>query len=326
MFAIGNINISNRVLAAPLAGVSDRAFRIIAKSFGCGMVYSEMISDMGLVYNQQKTRRLADTTEEEPPVAIQIFGSQVEPMVKAALIVEAMGAKIIDINMGCPTPKIVKSGEGAALMMDIPRSREIIRAVVRAVRVPVTVKMRKGWDDNHITCLALARVAEEEGAAAVTLHPRTRAQFFSGQADWEIITRVKQALTIPVIGNGDIWSARDAVRMIETTGCDAVMIGRAGMGNPFIFRETVELLENGKIIASPDPSERMRIALKHLDLACRFKGEKTAVREMRKHLSWYIKGMPGAARIREELNRAVTREEMVDIIAGKFNADSADLI
>jgi nifR3 family TIM-barrel protein len=235
-------------------------------------------------------------------------------MVKAALIVEAMGAKIIDINMGCPTPKLVKSGEGAALMMDIPRSRQIIRAVVRAVQVPITVKLRKGWCENHITCLELARVAEEEGAAAVTLHPRTRAQFFSGQADWEMITRVKQELTIPVIGNGDIWSAQDALRMMETTGCDAVMIGRGGMGNPFIFRETVELLEKGKLIAPPDPRERMSIALKHLDLACQFKGEKVAVREMRKHLSWYIKGLPGAARIREELNRAVTREEMAMII------------
>ncbi|MEN6462194.1 MAG: tRNA dihydrouridine synthase DusB [Syntrophomonas sp.] len=314
MFAIGKINISNRVFAAPLAGISDRAFRIIVKSFGCGLVFTEMVSDMGLVYSQEKTRRLADTSGEEPPVAVQIFGSQADPMVKAALIVEAMGAKIIDINMGCPTPKIVKSGEGAALLMDIPRSRQIIREVVRAVRVPVTVKMRKGWDENHITCLELARVAEEEGAAAVTLHPRTRAQFFSGRADWEMITRVKQELTIPVIGNGDIWSAQDALRMMETTGCDAVMIGRGGMGNPFIFRETVELLEKGKLVAPPDPRERMSIALEHLDLACQFKGEKVAVREMRKHLSWYIKGLPGAARIREELNRAVTREEMAMII------------
>jgi nifR3 family TIM-barrel protein len=319
MFAIGNLKISNPVLAAPLAGISDRAFRIIVKSFGCGLVFTEMVSDMGLVYGQEKTRRLADTTGEVPPVAVQIFGSQVEPMVKAALIVESMGAKIIDINMGCPTPKIVKSREGAALMMDIPRSREIIREVVRAVRVPVTVKMRKGWDENNITCLELARTAEEEGAAAVTIHPRTRSQFFSGQADWTMITRVKQELTIPVIGNGDIWTAQDAVRMMETTGCDAVMIGRAGMGNPFIFRETVELLENGKTVSPPDSRERMRIALKHLDLACQFKGEKVAVREMRKHLSWYIKGMPGAARIREELNRAVTKEEMVDIIGAKFN-------
>lgn len=318
MFAIGNVIISNRVLAAPLAGVSDRAFRIIAKSFGCGLVFTEMVSDMGLVYGQEKTRRLADTSGEIPPVAVQIFGSQADPMVKAALIVEAMGAKIIDINMGCPTPKIVKSGEGAALMMDIPRSREIIREVAAAVQIPVTVKMRKGWDENHITCLELAQAAEEEGAAAVTVHPRTRAQFFSGQADWEMITRVKQRLTIPVIGNGDIWSARDALRMLETTGCDAVMIGRAGMGNPFIFRETIELLEKGNLIPTPDPGERMSIALKHLDLACQFKGEKVAVREMRKHLSWYIKGMPGAARIREELNRAVSREEMKQIISGKF--------
>ncbi|MGI5921425.1 MAG: tRNA dihydrouridine synthase DusB [Syntrophomonadaceae bacterium] len=315
MFVIGNISIPNRVLAAPLAGVSDRAFRTVVKSFGCGMVYTEMISDMGLIYAQEKTRRLADTSGEEQPVAVQIFGSQVDSMVKAALIVEQMGAQIIDINMGCPTPKIVKSGEGAALMLDIPKSRAMIRAVVEAVKVPVTVKMRKGWDDNNITCLELAQAAEEAGAAAVTLHPRTRAQFFSGQSDWTMITSLKQQLSIPVIGNGDIWCAQDAQKMMEMTGCDAVMIGRAAMGNPFIFRETVELIENGKLVSPPTPQERLHTALKHLDLACRFKGEKVAVREMRKHLSWYIKGMPGAARLREEINRAVTREEMVDIIS-----------
>lgn len=320
MFSIGNVIIKNRVVSAPLAGVTDKAFRMIIKSFGCGLIFTEMISDMGLVYGQERTRQLADTGGEEPPVAVQIFGSEIDPMVKAAIIVEKMGAKIIDINMGCPTPKIVKNGEGAALMLDIPKSRQIIHEVVGAVNVPVTVKMRKGWDDNNIACLELAAAAAEEGAAAITLHPRTRTQYFSGKSDWEMIKQVKKRLTIPVIGNGDIWCAADALKMMEATDCDAVMIGRAAMGNPFIFRETVALLEQKNTISPPDHEERMSTALKHLDLACKFKGEKVAVREMRKHMSWYIKGMPGAARIREDLNRAVTRGEMEAILREKFNA------
>lgn len=317
MFFIGNVPIENRVVAAPLAGVTDKSFRIIMKSFGCGLVFTEMISDMGLVYGQSRTRQLADTGGEEPPIAVQIFGSEVEPMVKAALVLEEMGSIIIDINMGCPTPKIIKSGEGAALMLNIPKARCIIREVARAVKVPVTVKMRKGWDENNISCLELAEAAETEGAAAVTLHPRTRAQFFSGLADWKMIKQVKEQLSIPVIGNGDIWCAGDAYRMMAETGCDAVMIGRAAMGNPFIFRETVELLENGRVISPPTWEERREIALQHLELACQLKGEAVAVREMRKHLAWYLKGMPGAARLREEINRATTRDQLQTIILNK---------
>lgn len=311
MLKIGNIDISNRVLAAPLAGVSDKAFRIIARSFGCGLCFTEMISDMGLVHGQERTRRIADCSGEDIP-AVQIFGSQVEPMVEAARIVEKMGAALIDINMGCPTPKIVKNGEGAALMRDIPKSRSIIREVVQAVKVPVTVKMRRGWDENSESFMELGMAAQEEGAAAVTLHPRYRSQFFSGQADWDSIKKLKQQLDIPVIGNGDIWKAEDALRMLEHTGCDAVMIGRASMGNPFIFRETAELLENGRRIPAPTLEERLETARRHLELACRFKTEAVAAREMRKHLAWYIKGTPGAARLREEINQASTLEELLD--------------
>jgi len=314
MFLIGNVAINNRVLAAPLAGVTDKAFRIIARSCGCGMTFTEMISDMGLVYDQERTRRMADLINEERPIAVQIFGSEVEPMIKGAKIIETMGASIIDINMGCPTPKIIKNGEGSALMLDIEKSRTIIREVVKAVKVPVTIKMRKGWDDDHITCIDLAGAAEQEGASAVTLHPRTRMQFFSGQADWDMIKEMKKHVNIPVIGNGDIWTAQDALHMLDYTGCDAVMIGRAAMGNPFIFRETVELVENGRKIEPPTTEERISMAIKHLDLACLYKGELVAVREMRKHFSWYIKGMSGAAKIRQDINQATTKRELTTII------------
>ncbi|MDD3023056.1 MAG: tRNA dihydrouridine synthase DusB [Syntrophomonadaceae bacterium] len=313
MFYIKDIPIGNRVLAAPLAGVGDKAYRIMARTFGCGLAYSEMISDKGLLYNQVKTRALADVSGEGT-TAVQIFGAEIEDMVKAAAIVEKMGAEIIDINMGCPTPKIVRNGEGAALMRDIGKSRAMIREVVKAVKVPVTVKMRKGWDENSNTCLALALAAQEAGAKAVTIHPRFRSQFFSGHADWEAIKEVKEHLDIPVIGNGDIWKAEDALHMIEYTNCDAVMIGRAAMGNPFIFRETVELLENGRRIPPATVRERIDAALKHLQLVSQFKGEAVASREMRKHLAWYTKGLPGAARIREEINLAKTPDELLNIL------------
>src|SRR5665647_3339869 len=235
VFKIGNLEIDNRVVAAPLAGITDRAYRLILKSMSCGLVFTEMVSDMGLLYNSHKSRQIANTDGEAKPVAVQIFGSKPEAMAQAAQIVEAMGAAMVDINMGCPTPKIVKNGEGAALMLDIPRSRQIIRQVVQAVRTPVTVKMRKGWDDDHINCQELAMVAQEEGAKAITLHPRSRMQFFSGQSDWDMIRAVKELVEIPVIGSGDINSATDALKMLQHTGCDAVMIGRAAMGNPFLF-------------------------------------------------------------------------------------------
>lgn len=314
MLTIGNVNIANQVIMAPMAGVTDKAFRIIAKSFGCGLVCTEMISDMGLIYGLDRTRRIADSSGETRPVSLQIFGSNPVTMGQAAHIAQNLGADIIDINMGCPTPKIVRNGEGAALMQDIPLSREIIRSVVNMAQVPVTVKMRTGWDDNHINCLELARIAEEEGAAAITLHARTRMQFYAGQADWDMIKKIKSQIAIPVIGNGDIRKAADARRMLDETGCDAVMIGRAAMGNPFLLRETVELLTNGRTIPASTPAEKVDVACRHLELAIEFKGEWVAVREMRKQLAWYIKGFPGAAQIRTHLNQATSKSELLAIL------------
>lgn len=314
MFKIGNLEIDNRVVAAPLAGITDRAYRLILKSMSCGLVFTEMVSDMGLLYNSHKSRQIANTDGEAKPVAVQIFGSKPEAMAQAAQIVEAMGAAMVDINMGCPTPKIVKNGEGAALMLDLGRSQEIIRAVVRAVKVPVTVKMRTGWDEEQINYQQLADIAVMEGVQALTLHPRTRRQGFSGQADWEAIASLKRRMPIPVIGSGDIRKAEDAVEMINSTGCDAVMIGRAALGNPFIIRETVALLEHGQKIAAPSQTEKIHMAMQHLELAIENKGEGIAVREMRKHISWYTKGMPDATRLRDRINQAVTGAEMDAIL------------
>lgn len=314
MLTIGEYRVKNRVIAAPLAGVTDKAYRAVARSFGAGLVFSEMISDQGLIYQQKKTAYLADIQDEDGLTALQIFGSHPEYMARGACILAEMGAPIIDINMGCPTPKIVKNGEGAALMKDLPRARQVIRAVVGAVEVPVTVKMRRGWEEDEDSYLELAEIAQEEGVQALTLHPRSRSQFFAGESDWTCIRELKKRAAVPVIGNGDIWSASDALRMLEETACDAVMIGRAAMGNPFIFREAVTLIEHGKILDPPDIEERIHTAIYHLDLCIGFKGEEVAVREMRKHLSWYIKGLRGAARLREKITHATSRAEMVALL------------
>ncbi|HPF20395.1 MAG TPA: tRNA dihydrouridine synthase DusB [Syntrophomonas sp.] len=316
MLKIGSVKLENRVVAAPLAGITDRAFRTILQSMGCGLVFTEMVSDMGLLYNSNKSRQIAEPGEEEGPVAVQIFGSDPGAMAQAAHMVEKMGADIIDINIGCPTPKIVRNGEGAALMLEPELSRKIIRSVVTAVQVPVTVKMRKGWDDERCNYLQMADIAVSEGVRAITLHPRTRMQFFSGQADWQAIAEVKRHSTVPVIGSGDINKAEDAVRMVAETGCDAVMIGRGALGNPFLIRETIALLEHGQKIQAPSQKEKITLAIRHLELAIHYKGEHIAVREMRKHISWYTKGMPAAARLRDQINHTVTRQEMMKILEG----------
>ncbi|MEN6391196.1 MAG: tRNA dihydrouridine synthase DusB [Syntrophomonas sp.] len=315
MFKIGSMLFPNRVIAAPMAGISDRSFRHIARLFGCGLVYSEMISAKGLVYGQEKSLFLAESGDFPGPVNVQIFGSDPQIMAQAAvLLAKKPGVDLIDINMGCPTPKIVKNGEGAALLLDLPLCRSIIRQVAAAVSIPVTVKMRRGWEEGSETCLELAEIAEEEGAQAITLHPRSRSQFFSGKADWNLIREVKERVAIPVIGNGDIWSAGDAAGMLEATGCDAVMIGRGSLGNPFLFRETVSLVEKDVLTAPPCLEEKIETALRHMEMLCALKGEYTGVREMRKHIAWYVRGLPGAARLRVMINQAVKVYEIKAIL------------
>ena len=310
MLQIGTVKINNQVISAPMAGITDRAYRILAKESGCGLVCTEMISDQALLYGNPKTNILLDCRGESPPISMQIFGSNPDYMARAAQITESRGASIIDINMGCPTPKIVKNGEGSALMKKPKLAQEIISSVVQSVRVPVTVKIRKGWDESSLNAVEMALLAEKAGAAAVTVHGRTRSQFYSGKADWDIIKSVKQAVAIPVIGNGDIQVPVDAARMLDHSGCDAVMIGRASLGNPWIFSSTVHYLTFGEELPAPTPRQKLSMALRHLELLVELKGEYIAIREMRKHAAWYTKGLREAARMREKINRAVTLVEI----------------
>ncbi len=308
MFKIGDVAIENPVVAAPMAGVTDRAFRILAREHGCGLVYTEMISDQALIYGNPKTNMLLDCRGERGPISMQIFGSKVEYMARAAEIVARRGADIIDINMGCPTPKIVKNGEGAALMKNPHLAAEIVSAVVKRVDCPVTVKIRKGWDENSVNAVEFARLVVEAGAAAVAIHGRTRSQLYGGKADWDIIRKVREAVDVPVIGNGDVRCPEDAARMLAITGCHGVMIGRAAMGNPWIFSRTVHYLATGELLPGPALETRRETAVRHYGLLVETKGEDVANREMRKHLAWYTRGLPGSARLRECINRGSDRD------------------
>lgn len=310
---IGSLTVKNPVVSAPMAGISDKAFRVLAREMGCGLVWTEMISDQALVFGNRKTQELLDI-EGEHPICVQLFGSKPETLSQAAEMAAGRGADMIDINMGCPTPKIVKNCGGAALMKEPDLAAEIVAAVVAAVRIPVTVKIRKGWDENHPGAVDFARMAVAAGASAVTVHGRFRGDFFSGTADWSVIRQVKEAVDVPVIGNGDVWTGPDAARMLEETGCDAVMIGRAARGNPWIYRDAVHFLRTGELLPPPTSEERVEMALHHFDILVRFKGEYTAVLEMRKHAAWYTRGMRGGARLRERLHAADTIGSMQELI------------
>ena len=311
---IGTLELENNIFLAPMAGVTDKAFRMITKSFGPALMYTEMVSGKGLHYNSQRTEDLLEVLDAEKPVAAQIFGHDPEIMGAVAEGALRHGAAMIDINMGCPAPNIVNNGDGSALMQDPALAGRVTAAVCRAVTVPVTVKFRMGWDSGHINAVEFAKIAEANGAAAVTVHGRTREAFYSGRADWDIIRRVKEAVSIPVIGNGDITSGQAARAMLDQTRCDGLMVGRAAQGNPWIFSEILQFLKTGETPPPPSPAERTAKALEHLALLVRFKGEHRGVQEARKHMSWYFRGMEGGAQLRGRINKACTAEEMREIL------------
>ena len=318
---IGNVELENNVFLAPMAGVTDMPFRILCKEQGCGLVYTEMASAKGMHYNSDKSFKLTEIDSREKPAAIQIFGSDPEIMAEIAQKLNGTDAAIIDINMGCPTPKITKNGEGSALMLNTRLAGEIIKAVVNASAKPVTVKMRKGWDEDSVNAVELAKIAEENGASAVAVHGRTRNQFYSGKADWEIIRKVKESVSIPVIGNGDIFEPRDAKAMFEYTGCDAVMVGRGAQGNPWIFKRILHYLEKGEILPEPSPCEKINTIMRHMDMLISLKGERMGVLEMRKHIAWYIKGMRNSTSIREQVFKLTSPDQIKALLSNYMNSE-----
>lgn len=313
---IGSVILENNILLAPMAGITNLPFRIMCEKFNPGLVCTEMVSSKGLFYDDKKTEKLLNTKNEKRPVAVQIFGNDIEAMACSAKKISKI-ADIIDINMGCPAPKVVKNGDGSKLMLDIELSRKIIQAVVENSSVPVTVKIRKGWDKDHINCIEFAKMAEQAGACAITIHGRTRDEFYSGTADWEIIKKLKQEVSIPVIGNGDIKSPQDALKMFEYAGVDGIMIGRAAIGNPWIFMQIQEYLQNGKIIEISN-EKRLKIILEHIELQVEELGENTGIKEMRKHMTYYLKGLKDASAIRQKINTIETKNELVECITEYF--------
>ena len=314
MNAIGKVKIENPSVLAPMAGVTDLAFRLLAKEMGCGLVVSEMVSAKGLLYENCRTKELIRIDPRERPTAIQLFGSVPEELAEAARRVAASGADIIDFNMGCPTHKIVRNGEGSALLRFPELAEKILKAMVAAVDIPVTVKIRAGWDENSINAVEIAKRAEQAGVSAIAVHGRTREQFYGGNADWEIIRQVKRAVTIPVIGNGDVRTVHDAERLLLETGCDGVMVGRAACGNIWIFRQIAEYLKEKNIPPPPSFAERGTTMLRHLDMLTELKGEHIAIREMRRHAVCYVKGFPRSAELRTRFNQALKREDFRQIL------------
>ena len=313
---IGNIELNGQVILAPMAGVCNSAYRKICKEMGVALVCAEMVSDKGMVYNSKKTKEMLYFEESERPISQQIFGSDKETFVEAAkMVYEIMKPDIIDINMGCPVPKVaVRSQAGSALLKNPELIYDIVSSVVKAVPVPVTVKIRSGWDANSINAVEVAKIAESAGASAITVHPRTRSQLYSGKADLNIIKEVKKAVSIPVIGNGDITSIDSAVHMLEYTNCDAIMIGRGVLGNPWLIKEIDTYLKTGEIIPKPSYDEKIKMCFHHMDYLTKIKDEKVAVLEMRSHVAWYIKGMPYHKEIKSLIFKAKTKEEITEVL------------
>lgn len=316
MWRIGNVEIKGPIVMAPMAGISNSSYRRIIKEMGADLIYAEMVSDKALVYNNQKTMDLLKMEDEERPIAQQIFGSDKESFVEAAKIVEeSMHPDIIDINMGCPVPKVaLRAQAGSALLKNPDKIYEIVSAVVSSVNVPVTVKIRSGWDQEHINAVEVAKVCEKAGACAITVHARTRSQGYSGKADWNIIKSVVESVNIPVIGNGDVDSPELAKKMLDETGCAAVMIGRGILGNPWLIKETKEFLETGEVATQPSNKDKLNMIKKHYQLLCQDKGEKLATLEIRSHAIWYLKGMPKSSEIKNEICKAKTSKDIFDIL------------
>ncbi|MGI6095105.1 MAG: tRNA dihydrouridine synthase DusB [Lachnospiraceae bacterium] len=311
---IGNVTLENNLILAPMAGVTDLPFRLLCKEMGAGLLSTEMVSAKAILYRNKNTQQLMETDPRERPVSLQLFGSDPDIISEIAKQIEDRPFDILDINMGCPVPKVVNNGEGSALMKDPKRVYEIIKKTAKAIQKPVTVKIRKGFTEDSINAVEIAKIAEDAGAAAIAVHGRTRQQYYAGEADWDIIRQVKEAVQIPVIGNGDINSPQKAKALLEETGCDGIMIGRGVRGNPWLFRQILTYFETGTLEEKPTVEELRQMVLRHAEMQVAYKGEYTGMREMRKHVTWYTAGYRGAAKLRSEVNQVETMDELKELV------------